>query len=238
MREFAFTLQFDAGEDPLTDCFATHEDASSQALVCALSDDRLWGLEQVSGPVDALGDIKPLLLDPARGFESISETPCEATWSHDLLDDRRNQCTVYSLVEGTERCHTVPSLANRYLPLGTLCRVRRHGRCQHWRVLTSNERRVGLLFETLHEKLRAGVTFRFDHLMDATWAGEILLSATLPANQQAALESAIEHGYYETPRDVTLDELAATLGLPRSTLSYRLRKAEARLAKEYADNTP
>jgi hypothetical protein len=236
MREFAFTLQFDPGEDALTDCFSEHEDARSRALVCALSDDRVWRLEQVTAPADALDDIKPLLLDPDSGIESLSATPCEATRSHDVLDDRRNQCTVYSVLDGVERCHTVPSLANRYLALGTLCRLQRRGPCQHWQILTRDERRVGLLFETLHEKLRDGVTFQFDHLKQATWTGEATPSTTLPGKQREALAAAVEHGYYETPRAITLDDLAATLDVPRSTLSYRLRKAEAQLATEYVTN--
>lgn len=238
MREFAFTLQFETGEDALTDCFSVHEDARSQALICALSDDRVWRLEQVTGPADALDEIKPLLLDPDSGIESLSETPCEATRSHDVLDDRQNQCTVYSLLDGVERCHTVPSLASRYLEVGTLCRLQRRGQCQHWQILTRDEKRVGLLFETLHEKLRDGVTFQFGHLKQATWTGEAIPSATLPGKQREALAAAIEHGYYETPREISLDDLATTLDVPRSTLSYRLRKAEARLAKAYVANSP
>ncbi|ELZ08665.1 helix-turn-helix domain-containing protein, partial [Natrialba aegyptia] len=40
-------------------------------------------------------------------------------------------------------------------------------------------------------------------------------------------------GYYETPRQIDLSELADRLDVPRSTLSYRLRRAEATLASTF-----
>lgn len=55
----------------------------------------------------------------------------------------------------------------------------------------------------------------------------------MPREQRATLRAAIEHGYYETPREITISELAAVLDVPQSTVSYRLRQAEAQLAKGY-----
>ena len=55
----------------------------------------------------------------------------------------------------------------------------------------------------------------------------------LSAEQEAALRAAVEHGYYETPRTVDVSELADHLDVPRSTLTYRLRRAEAHLAERY-----
>jgi predicted DNA binding protein len=40
-------------------------------------------------------------------------------------------------------------------------------------------------------------------------------------------------GYYETPIETTLDAVADRLDLPRSTVSYRLRRAEAQLVESY-----
>ena len=53
----------------------------------------------------------------------------------------------------------------------------------------------------------------------------------LSPEQAAALEAAVEHGYYETPRETDAGDLADLLDLPRSTLTHRLRRAEAHLAK-------
>jgi predicted DNA binding protein len=61
----------------------------------------------------------------------------------------------------------------------------------------------------------------------------------VPPAQCEALRAAIEHGYYETPRQIDLSELAAIVDVPRSTLSYRLRRAEARLVKRFVgDDQP
>jgi len=55
----------------------------------------------------------------------------------------------------------------------------------------------------------------------------------LPPEQEGALRAAVEHGYYETPRAADLGDLADILDVPRSTLAYRLRRAEAHLAERY-----
>ncbi len=55
----------------------------------------------------------------------------------------------------------------------------------------------------------------------------------LSPEQEAALRAAVEHGYYESPREVDVGELAEHLDVPRSTLTYRLRRAEEQLAKQY-----
>ncbi len=57
--------------------------------------------------------------------------------------------------------------------------------------------------------------------------------AELPPEQQAAVEAAVEHGYYRTPRDTSLTELAETLDVSRSTLQYRLQRAEAWIVRSF-----
>ena len=58
-------------------------------------------------------------------------------------------------------------------------------------------------------------------------------SEEMAPEQEAALRAAVEHGYYESPREIDVGELAEHLDVPRSTLTYRLRRAEQRLAKQY-----
>jgi len=55
----------------------------------------------------------------------------------------------------------------------------------------------------------------------------------LTAEQDAAVRAAVDHGYYKTPREIETYELAEKLDIPGSTLSYRLRRAEAHLAEAY-----
>lgn len=50
--------------------------------------------------------------------------------------------------------------------------------------------------------------------------------------------AALEHGYYERPRRCTLTELAATIGVAKSTASATLRDAEAALVERFAESLP
>ncbi|WP_425604352.1 helix-turn-helix domain-containing protein [Natrinema gelatinilyticum] len=76
------------------------------------------------------------------------------------------------------------------------------------------------------------------HLRDASsWHQESPAAIALPDTQEIALRAAIEAGYYDPPRETTLDEIAADLDVPRSTLSYRLRQAESTLLHQYIEDT-
>lgn len=49
--------------------------------------------------------------------------------------------------------------------------------------------------------------------------------------QRAAIETALEKGYYETPRQASLSDLAEELGVTDSAVSQRLGAAETKLVK-------
>jgi hypothetical protein len=53
--------------------------------------------------------------------------------------------------------------------------------------------------------------------------------------QEAALEIAFEDGYYDTPRETDLGELAETLSISESAVSQRLNAAETKLVKAFLD---
>ncbi len=57
-----------------------------------------------------------------------------------------------------------------------------------------------------------------------------MIDAALTEKQRHTLEVALELGYFETPRDITLKELAAELDITHQALSERLRRATAALA--------
>lgn len=52
--------------------------------------------------------------------------------------------------------------------------------------------------------------------------------------QDAAVRAAIATGYYDIPRPINLQRLAAKLGVTSASLSERLRRAEGRIVREYA----
>jgi len=58
--------------------------------------------------------------------------------------------------------------------------------------------------------------------------------ASLTERQREVVRAAVELGYYEVPREATLDDLAAALEVAPSTVSDHLRKAEAELMTAFA----
>ncbi|MFB6312249.1 MAG: helix-turn-helix domain-containing protein [Salinirussus sp.] len=59
----------------------------------------------------------------------------------------------------------------------------------------------------------------------------------LTERQRRLVTAAVEAGYYDTPREATLTELANDLGIAKSTASETLHRAEGRIIKEFVDGT-
>lgn len=62
-------------------------------------------------------------------------------------------------------------------------------------------------------------------------------AADLPLTeaQIEALVSAYEHGYYDEPRETSLEELGSIMGISRTAVSGRLKRASSRLIEERLD---
>lgn len=54
----------------------------------------------------------------------------------------------------------------------------------------------------------------------------------LTERQQQLINTAVEHGYYDTPRTCSLTDLAATLSISKSTASEIIHRAEGKMIKE------
>ena len=61
------------------------------------------------------------------------------------------------------------------------------------------------------------------------------LTSGFTAKQLAAIQLAIAEGYYDTPRRTSAEDLAAKMGVSRSTYEEHLRKAERRALERFAD---
>ncbi len=59
----------------------------------------------------------------------------------------------------------------------------------------------------------------------------------LTYRQEVNLRKAFESGYYNIPSQVTLDDLAAEIGVSKSTLNIILRRAERKLISDYLKNS-
>ena len=75
------------------------------------------------------------------------------------------------------------------------------------------------------------VNYKVLSLTDAKFSPNSPISR-LTEKQQEAISLAFRLGYFDTPRKVSADELAAKLGLSSSTLAVHLRRAERRLLAE------
>jgi hypothetical protein len=62
---------------------------------------------------------------------------------------------------------------------------------------------------------------------------EISTDRLLTAKQDDLVRTAVEAGYYDTPRDCTLTDLAETVGLAKSTCSETLHRAEGQIIKQF-----
>jgi hypothetical protein len=76
-----------------------------------------------------------------------------------------------------------------------------------------------------------GVNYKVLSLTDAKFSLNSPISR-LTEKQQEAISLAFRLGYFDTPRKVSVDELAEKLGLSSSTLAVHLRRAERRLLAE------
>jgi predicted DNA binding protein len=238
MREFVFTLTYETGIDPLMDVLADAPEAGSTALVCPVSESEVWRLDRVTGPPETIERAAALIADEERDLLSVSDRACAGRRYSDVLSASGRQAVVYTRVSEATRCDAVSLIARRYLTGGVFAEVTRRESEERWRVLTESDEKVGMLYDTVGGTLREGISFRFDHLEDATESpSNPFRSLSLRPEQRQVLELAAEMGYYETPRATTLDDLAAELDCPRSTVSYRLRRAEAEIVSGFLSTT-
>lgn len=78
----------------------------------------------------------------------------------------------------------------------------------------------------------AGVEF------DVTSVSSSVEASRLTVRQQHVLEAAVRRGYFETPRGCSLDDVAAEVGVAKSTCSETLRRAQQAVLSRYLDAGP
>ncbi|WP_115863444.1 helix-turn-helix domain-containing protein [Halorussus litoreus] len=74
----------------------------------------------------------------------------------------------------------------------------------------------------------------FGMTFDVEYVRELVNSESLLTDrQQELLDAAVEAGYYDTPRECSLTELAEQAGVAKSTASETLHRVEEKIIKEY-----
>lgn len=93
---------------------------------------------------------------------------------------------------------------------------------------TLPQQKLSTLGETLDS---FGISYTVERIQQETESEEPLLTD----RQEWLLREAIERGYYDTPRRITLVELAEEAGIAKSTCSEILHRAEGQVLKEFLD---
>jgi hypothetical protein len=96
----------------------------------------------------------------------------------------------------------------------------------------------GVLREIIDDLRGVGASVTVDWLVAGSTRGattEIDVSS-ITDKQREAMELALDSGYYETPRETDLGELATELDVSESAASQRLNAAETKLVKSYLDD--
>ncbi|MDB9234604.1 helix-turn-helix domain-containing protein [Halorubrum ezzemoulense] len=235
MRELIFALEYEPGCNRVADALADHSDARVRSLSLHATAERLWRVDHATGTPGALDAIEDAFLNGDYYADCLATEDCNATQTTRVLDRTDDALILYSDWERTPTCASVPHIARDHLGDGVLFETRHEGHHYTWRLIHSGEGDVSAFFDAL--EVAVGDCARMEMLRTAdttaSVGGSDETQSGLSPEQEAALRAAVEHGYYESPREVDVGELAEHLDVPRSTLTYRLRRAEEHLAKQH-----
>jgi predicted DNA binding protein len=156
-----------------------------------------------------------------------------ADWETDVLDRTDDALVLYSYWTRTPSCTSIPHLALDHFGDGLIFQTTWVGHRYEWRIIAPDDTTYHAFRDAIEAEIDDTTGVTFVRVGDAEEATPDEGSAALTGEQDAAIRAAVDHGYYETPREIETYELADRLGIPGSTLSYRLRRAEAKLAEAY-----
>lgn len=228
MRQVSFALEYDRGHDPLVDVFIEYPELYASSLDVSVSTAGMWRIDRITGSADALDAVESVFLDPGVCNEcEPARTACGKSFEYEVIERSDDRCTVYTKAYGEGRCHSVPYLAIKHCGNGLSFSSRRRGRTNEWTILLPEDASVGPLYDALESELCGGPRINLQQVNEPSyWKESLVTRADLSHEQRAVLEAAIDAGYYQTPKEITLEELSERLSIPRSTLRYRLRRAE------------
>lgn len=239
MREFVFALEFDSGTNPVADILASHSETKLRSLSCHVTAETLWRVDHVTGSEAALDGVVDVVTTADYYADCLVRRDCEGEWETRTLDRADGTLILYSYWDRTPVCTSIPHLAAEHFGDGLIFETEWTGRRYEWRIIAPGDATYRAFHEAIEREIdeTTGVDFvrigdtSVEQMEDDTERG-------LTPEQDEALHAAVGRGYYETPREIETYELADELGVPGSTLSYRLRRAEAKLATEYVKNRP
>lgn len=95
--------------------------------------------------------------------------------------------------------------------------------------LTTTRTRLSTLAAELEQ---SDLGYMVEHIWDSAQFDHVLTD-----RQQDVISTALERGYYDSPRECTQEDLATELDMAKSTCSETLHRAEERIIKQFEDGT-
>ncbi|XVH33260.1 helix-turn-helix domain-containing protein (plasmid) [Haloferacaceae archaeon DSL9] len=233
MREFVFALEYAPGTNAVADILADNPETKIRSLSCHVTPDNLWRVDHVSGGHDALDDLTGTVATAEYYTDCLARRDCEADWETQVLDHTDDALVLYSYWSRTPSCTSIPHLALDHFGDGLIFKTTWGGRRYEWRIIAPDDTTYHAFRSAIESEIDDTTGVAFIRVGDADDATPNDRALSLTPEQDAAVRAAVEHGYYQTPRGIETYELAEKLDIPGSTLSYRLRRAEAQLAEFY-----
>ncbi len=234
MREFVFTVEYENGTDGVMDLFIEHPNLYARSMEINATSETVWGIEKVVGPAAVLDEFDDELERVANDPSTTGMCGAPVTeYEYTILSSNAESRKIHWLRREGDGPRSIPLVAAKHIGEGLIMRTERRGNQYRWRLLID-----GTASET-HEEVRANLREVLSLTVERLGTPPCLLEdgrvqQTLTPEQKSALEAAIERGYYEEPRQQSVTEIAEDVGVSRSTFQYRLNRAEAWLAQQFA----
>ncbi|MFC5971865.1 helix-turn-helix domain-containing protein [Halomarina salina] len=234
MREFVFTVEYERGADEVMDLFIEHPDLYARSMEVNATDGSVWGIDKVVGPSEALNEFDKRLERVTNDPNATGMCGAPVTdWTYETLSSNPESRKIYSLRSEGDEARSIPLVAAERVGDGLIMRTERRANQFRWHLLVDDT--VSELHDEVRENLRDGLSLTVERLGTPPCLREDgRVQRSLTPEQKAALEAAIEHGYYDVPRQQPVTEIAAEIDVSSSTLQYRLNRAEAWLAHQFA----
>ena len=236
LRECTFTLAYEPGTDPVVDHFFDRPQLRLSAVDVTTGRRSAVRFVRLTGPPEAVDRLQTVLEEREYLPRAIGDGRCRGSSSYSPLECAPRRRLGYVAVDELSGEPSVLSLVSTHLRRGTVAEHSLQSGREQWRLLVRAAERVREVYDRIDAACGDGVTVDVGHVgTPREWDGDWIVAPELAGPQQQAIVQAAANGYYERPREVTLEELAAELGVPASTLSYRLRVAESTLVERYLD---
>lgn len=184
-----------------------HPDVRFRVLAAVAGDEAGTGLAQVNGP--DLDDV----ISAMSSFESVTDLEVlQATDDRALVQFETSNPLLLMPVKDSGIALEMPFEISNGEAV--------------WEITAPQDR-----LSDLGEQLSAfGISFTVESIQQ-----RIDQSQLLTDEQRRLIEAAVDHGYYDTPRECSLTELADELGLAKSTVSETLHRAEGAIIKRFSE---